>query len=729
MKYRFASVLGLAALLLAGVGDSPLAGACSSSSETVAISTRHPDLPLTSYVKGELGLLHPTYARSHLVVAYLWLSGAPLDPGAQAALLELYQDRLAPIDQARVAPGLVSRPSPDSVARWQKERARILGAAAPTGGTGYTSPTYVAIESCLGDAFRMATETLQDRESRSGSTSPELVSWVRAQDMVFMNCANPKLRAIPQPLGAQASAPARADRAYQIATAYFYSNQWDEAERRFRAIGADRASPWGKLARYLAPRVRVRRATLEPPTPDAAELGRALADLDLLLRDPDMAPMYASLRKYRSFVRAKVEPAKLFTDLSSRIVAGGTGAELGQLVADYTLLIDADPSLLERAPEGDRLTTWIGVVQGVKSADIALRMYAAERSPLWLVAALMTAQNPADPRLAPLLTHALALPPDAPSFATARYHSHRLALARGGDPRALFDAVQRSRSALGPAAGISTRNAFTRLAARAAPSMDAFLREATIPPAGVSEEGYAVLFDASAPRALPPEIADLISSGLPLSSWKDASLSTALPSPVRAHVAATTWARALLVGDRRTASAVAPAAGQLNPALRPYIERVERGRADDERRLGLVHALLKFPTLGPSVEAWTAAPAAEQGISSSSGGYFWCAAPAQPGPPAAPAFATPADREAARRERLALSRLGAGATWLALESARLAGALPRDPRVPEVLHLAVRATRYGCKDAGTQGASKRAFTVLHRQYKDSTWAKATPYYY
>jgi hypothetical protein len=54
---------------------------------------------------------------------------------------------------------------------------------------------------------------------------------------------------------------------------------------------------------------------------------------------------------------------------------------------------------------------------------------------------------------------------------------------------------------------------------------------------------------------------------------------------------------------------------------------------------------------------------------------------------------------------------------------------PDDPRAPEVLHLAVRATRYGCTDNGTGSRSQAAFALLHRKYTNSEWAKKTPYWF
>jgi hypothetical protein len=52
-----------------------------------------------------------------------------------------------------------------------------------------------------------------------------------------------------------------------------------------------------------------------------------------------------------------------------------------------------------------------------------------------------------------------------------------------------------------------------------------------------------------------------------------------------------------------------------------------------------------------------------------------------------------------------------------------------DPRAPEALHLAVRATRYGCKDEKTGSFSKQAYDALHKKYPKSTWAQKTKYWY
>lgn len=58
---------------------------------------------------------------------------------------------------------------------------------------------------------------------------------------------------------------------------------------------------------------------------------------------------------------------------------------------------------------------------------------------------------------------------------------------------------------------------------------------------------------------------------------------------------------------------------------------------------------------------------------------------------------------------------------------RIAG---RDDLLPEMLHLSVRAARYGCGRNGPPNEfAHSAFKYLHKDYADTEWAKKTPYWY
>ena len=69
-------------------------------------------------------------------------------------------------------------------------------------------------------------------------------------------------------------------------------------------------------------------------------------------------------------------------------------------------------------------------------------------------------------------------------------------------------------------------------------------------------------------------------------------------------------------------------------------------------------------------------------------------------------------------------------SYLSAAAIAWARAHPSDPRVPEALHLAVRATHFGSSaDASTSPYSKEAFDLLHARYPDSPWTKQTKYWY
>jgi len=97
--------------------------------------------------------------------------------------------------------------------------------------------------------------------------------------------------------------------------------------------------------------------------------------------------------------------------------------------------------------------------------------------------------------------------------------------------------------------------------------------------------------------------------------------------------------------------------------------------------------------------------------------------------PQAPGFLSAALQAIVSDERRKLDALEIGPNDLCTRVVEWAKRSPADPRVPEALHLAVKATRYGCRDEKTRQRSKLAFDILHKQYPDSVWAQQTKYYY
>jgi hypothetical protein len=108
---------------------------------------------------------------------------------------------------------------------------------------------------------------------------------------------------------------------------------------------------------------------------------------------------------------------------------------------------------------------------------------------------------------------------------------------------------------------------------------------------------------------------------------------------------------------------------------------------------------------------------------------YWCARSSDAPAPVDAGFLTAAQRSQRDAEQRTLDGLTAGATYVARLAVTAAEGLPDDPRVPELLHLAVTATHFGCRDAGTLAASRAAFRLLHRQFPHNSWTQQTRYFY
>jgi len=149
--------------------------------------------------------------------------------------------------------------------------------------------------------------------------------------------------------------------------------------------------------------------------------------------------------------------------------------------------------------------------------------------------------------------------------------------------------------------------------------------------------------------------------------------------------------------------------------------------------------LAKVPALSFDPPAWVEAPPDVEEMKHT-GGWWWCRGGLPPESwssgttekPEAPLrlpFLTDLQRAAATAERQRLERLGPGPNFVATALLDLAPHLADSDRLAEALAIAVAGGRYACRDGGTTKASKGAFTLLHKRFPKSPWAKRTPYYY
>jgi tetratricopeptide (TPR) repeat protein len=702
----------------------------------------------TSYYAGDLGILQPTYARRYLLVAWRTLNGRPLTSGEQQAF--------APAPAVPVDPVQVWLQARQTVPyrQWSNYLNREARVA----------KTYTYIVNCGDSAFLTAAKTLEARRAGLGGTSAEVVAWAEAQDVVFSNCGRTSEQppAIPAPLGPEASAPSRADRAYQIAAAQFYAGLFPDAEAGFTAISRDASSPWRTWGAFLAARAAIRQGTMGGPEAegDPASLHRAEERLNAVLRDPSLSETHAPAQQLLEFIEARTRPnealARAARALSAPEEPDRFRAHLGTYEYLLNRFVNGDTEKFESGIANPRdatdLLDWVLTFQRrVKDGDAvahALDRWRTSGSPAWLVAALSNAPSDGTQQL-DLLAAAAAIEPASPAYATVAFHRGRLLLQSGhpSDARAVLDRALAENHL--PRSSVNLLKAARLATAR---TLDEYLGDAARTPVDNPE-------DSTPERAktIDRDVVDALNQRLPLSMIRPAGESPILSASIRREIVLAAFTRAVLLERAQTIRALLPLVARREPPLAAALTPLTT--AADDAALGdeAVLLLLRRPGLRPFL---TAGRGREAGRLASFDGLrdnWWCGFAGEgivpyetqywrrgpyervEGPQMIlygessavpdPSFLTADERREAENERQQLKQIDAGPNELGRRVLTWAGAHPADPRVPEALHLVVRATRFGCTNDRTAAVSKAAFTLLHGKYAASSWAKKTPLWF
>ena len=623
---------------------------------TVFTETAHPDFPLGPYTRGRLGVLQPGYERIYLYAAYRSLMGRSFDRAQALALWGLPPDSPALLDHVPTPTPAPSTPPPplpqpvDWPHAWIDARNEVLNAGhaeylMPWPGMRPTPNVYVTIRTsdgisrdvhgpgerlsiylnCLPQAFQNAIDTLHDRAEKYGAASPELAAWAQAQDQVFSNCAQGDN--IPVPLDADASPLARADRDYQIASAYFYAGDFTRAEAAFQTIAADPASPWSSLAQYLVARAYIRQATVgyDDNSPDMAALSNAESQLKHVLENPKSADLHASAAALLDFVEVRLHPGQRAVELAKALMQNLAPAKLAQDVRDYTFLLDKlenegysnspaglqasraelYPKLAELRGQDD-LTDWILTFQvdDASAVDHAYEKWQQTNSPAWLVAAISKVE-PGDPRAMKLIEASLAVPVSAPAYDSVTFHRFRLMMQHSD--RA--DVLPQLNHLVAHGAGAMPRsslNLFLAMRMTYARNMAEFLKYAARVPVEAEYGG----FDSSQYLSLhPPEGSPwfdsdaliVLNQQMTPEALAEVAESKTLPVYLRREVARGAWTRAFLLGDDSGALKLAPLLAALQPELRPGLDAFASAATPDARRFAGTLLILRFPGLRPYI--------------------------------------------------------------------------------------------------------------------------------
>ena len=425
-----------------------------------------------------------------------------------------------------------------------------------------------------------------------GSESEEVREWAEAQDIVFSNCQDGE--EIPPDARNDLDPLIRADRAYQIAAAHFYSGHFAEAAARFQAIRHDDDSPWRLWGTYLAARSWIRKATLETDVDqvDEASFAKAAELLESVLGDPEEAERHASAEGLKGFVSARLNPARRIRELADRLVRPDPEASLHELWTDYHYLLDRGHG----SDRDDDLTDWILTFStpGSDALDRSLENWKRTDALPWLVASL-TQIDAEHPNLDEVLEAAAAIPGTSSGHLTVTYYRFRL-LAELGRLQELRDGLD---EVLARSLPPISRNQFLALRMPLARSFREFLQFA--PRTATNDRFYGI--KPGSPMLFDQDSRKVFNTELPLTLLEESAQSELIPEPLRKEIALTAWARAGLIDEPESQLRLTPLVREHWPALAPDLDRFAAARDPVERKRTFVYALLRHPGSGRFFES------------------------------------------------------------------------------------------------------------------------------
>ena len=770
MKTRILSLLFIAALL---VGNGTPAFACGPFILDVVFSLKtHPDIPLDRYTGGEIGIVPASYGPMSLVLFYRQLNGMSLNAAEKTQAINAFEKKIFYLPGSEDPTKPIERDTRGDSAEtvWFKARAKVTGEKIAIENDKRSG--YVYYINCLPDAFRNAAKTLDDRVAKSGVTD-DTKEWVKGQDAVFANCSE------------DAAAPAeltagptwlKQDRSYQIAAALLYQGKNAEARTAFETIAKDNSSPWNKTSRFVAARTFIREASLLPmpesgePDPQVEATRRELLQkgvehLDNIIEDNTMSEFHASAARLLGLAKFRMTPNERRQELGNILTTKTNNTNFYNDFYDYSLFINRFQSTAEDAGRtresaeaekagkeydwnynlklrdvpveamNDDLSNWIFTYKAADGLDRALENWKTTKTLPWFVAAISkaTADSLATPEL---LAEAEKIAAGSSAFATVRFHQIRLLIATGK-----IDAAKRKFDEVGDIRKmpVSSQNSFLALRTVFATSLDDYLKYAQRKSAIFSwgdderEEPAEVegklaewkdraMFDADA--------ALFLNERVPLSVLKQAAVNEQLPAHLRRMLVIATWTRAFVLKNTAIEREFAPLVASHTKTDMPQFGTYAAATRPVEREASALLAILRNPVVQPYVEVGYGRDDSSPAGVASIRGNWWCGENhSDKAGIAFPTFLTAQQTAAAKTEKDQLIALGESATALTRRTIEFATKNPAHPKTPELLHLAVRSTRYGCTDANTGKLSKQAFDILHTKYKTSPWTKLTPYWF
>ena len=624
---------------------------CGPAFDGLVFTRKHgPDAPISAFANGKIGIPLPSWWRAYLVVTYRYLESKPLSPAEARSFAAFW----GPEENI----GFPSDPANQALEKWVRARGQY-DPEGPQSLKAYKEHGFNSQLNCTASAFTTAVDTLHARAQRFGAKSEELRQWVAGQDAVFENCAGDKANTVyPSQLPEKINPILRADRAYQVAAAHFYSGEMLQAKADFDAISQDAASPWQSIAPYLAARAVLRQVSDnldEYPEPerlakDVALMKDAEQRLKAVINDPNRSQWHHDTQKLLNLIAFRTDPLQYQHRLAKVIAGGGTGEDFGQNVRDYTLLLSKylddelgfpgiDPYGEEydkkvaqwrreqyktlQGERSDDLSDWIITFQSDSKAawQHAIKKWQATKSVAWLYVAL-TKLSGADAESSAAIEAAANIEPESPSFVALNYQRARLLQGKGdlAGAREVVEKILATKKEL----SLSTLNLVQDEQMKLSQDLAGFVSQLVRQPVRMTYDWYTddeeencydpdckiTFYGTKKPgknspllSQFDPAAAQLLNAAIPTELLIKVVQGNTLPDHLQRRMAPAVWARAALLNQPELADLAGDAAVVANPELKRFVQEFAAAKDAEERRFVAAFAVSHFPGLRPFVES------------------------------------------------------------------------------------------------------------------------------
>ncbi len=211
---------------------------------------------------------------------------------------------------------------------------------------------------------------------------------------------------------------------------------------------------------------------------------------------------------------------------------------------------------------------------------------------------------------------------------------------------------------------------------------------------------------------------------------------------LRFQIAQSTWTRAVLLGQPAIAKQMGPILSGCYPAWKAVLAKYDAADDATDREAEGLLALMRFASTEPIVREgmqrpdgfatyssyrdnwWRGSQGADAAPAGDvhTNGTFFGTEPASVKELPDPPFLAAADRADAAREVMALRAVPCASDYFAAAALHWQEQHPEDARTPDILGLAERVVRSGCRTDATKELTHRLFVVVQTKYPGSEWA-------